>query len=146
VNSIPYVRFDGQMSAKRRQEAIARFSVPLEAEVEETPALSRISTKTRSGRSSVTMEDVGEGSDNDGDLLNRAGDDDDFIDYSDDDGPFSGKRSKGKGKARARPAKAYEAFDSSDSNPKVMLLSLKAVCALNWIMLIYKSLLRVLLG
>ena len=119
------------MSAKRRQEAIARFSVPLEAEVEETPALSRASRKTRSGRSSVTMEDVGEGSDNDGDFLNRDGDDDDFIDDSDDDGPFSGKRSKGKGKARTRPAKAYEAFDSSDSNPKVMLLSLKAVCALN---------------
>jgi len=139
VNSIPYVRFDGQMSAKRRQEAIARFSVPLEAEVEETPTLSRASRKTRSGRSSVTMKDVGGGSDNDGD-------DDDFIDDSDDDGPFSGKISKGKGKARARPAKAYEAFDSSDSNPKVMLLSLKAVRALNWIMLISESPLRELLG
>ena len=110
-HSIPYVRFDGQMSAKRRQEAIARFSVPI---AEEEPALPRV---TRKARDKVRENDAADDDDSD-----------DFIDDGNDDEPIAGKESKSnrKGKAKSDFRQSF-AFEGSTENPRVMLLSLKAV-------------------
>ena len=117
--SIPYVRFDGQMSAKRRQEAIARFSVPI---AEEEPALPRATRKTRD---KVRENDAAEDDDSD---LAMNDDSDDFIDDGNEDEPIAGKKSKsnGKGKAKSDFRQSF-AFEGSTENPRVMLLSLKAV-------------------
>lgn len=110
------------MSARRRQETIARFSVPVK---HDTPTV--VSTKSstsvtrRRGRTSravdadlVVSPDYVAADNDDGD--------DEFVD--DDDKP------KGKGK---KEAKAFDDLyftrsgsSSADVNPKVMLISLKA--------------------
>ncbi|KDR75774.1 hypothetical protein GALMADRAFT_248461 [Galerina marginata CBS 339.88] len=118
---IPFVRFDGSMSAKRRQEAITRFSVPLKEEIPARPTLGR---KTRTSRSTVG-QDIADVNGNDiGFVMNDNDVDDDFIDDSDDDArPSSRKMSKGKGKGKA---KDFGPSLGCDDNPRVMLLSLKA--------------------
>ncbi|KAL0578764.1 hypothetical protein V5O48_003262 [Marasmius crinis-equi] len=126
---IPYVRLDGKMSAKRRQEAIARFSVPLK--VNSAPARKTTPPPQTSGgrtrRASAKKIDAEAWGANDDD-------DDDFVmatseaDYSDfDDDSPKGKNSKGKGK------QVYPGDDdlgdiafATNDNPAVMLLSLKA--------------------
>lgn len=90
------MRFDGKMSAKRRQEAIADFSVPLEEE--DSSFSPHIPT------------------------VDKNIDDDDFIVDDDDDDyennqPLS-VRKRAKSKANSQSRKG---------NPRVMLLSLKAV-------------------
>lgn len=75
------------MSAKRRQEAIARFSIPLE----DSGSVKRST-------------------------LQRASDD-----MSDDNSSSLRKKAKGKGNS------TFQDFESSAENPRVMLLSLKAV-------------------
>ncbi|KAG6918560.1 hypothetical protein DXG01_013650 [Tephrocybe rancida] len=107
AEGIPYVQFNGQMSAKRRQETISRFSVPI-----------------TEGNSVNADNSVGD--DDDAYVFNNDDDDDDDIDDDDDTSAFSAKRHKGKknkskGKARASGTSAHPS-----SNPKVMLLSLKA--------------------
>ena len=89
------------MSAKRRQDAITKFSVPLEAQ---------------NGGPTIL----------DDNSYAMADDDDDFID-EDDERAF-GKNSERKGKGKARDTR-YGSADG-DENPRVMLLSLKAVCYL----------------
>lgn len=87
VARIAHVRFDGQMSSKRRQETIIQFSVPL--------------------------------NDDPGSVAAMDTSDEEFLGNAVDDCVFSGKKSsrnKSKGKGK------------SSTNPKVMLLSLKAVC------------------
>lgn len=126
--SISYVRFDGQMSAKRRQEAIARFSVPLAAEsVQETEVPSREKVARKRNNRFVVPVEFGANSD-DGTESDSVtdGEDDEFTD--DPSFPFEQKtiQSKGKGKATAIPRRELS-FDTSDENPRVMLLSLKAV-------------------
>ena len=81
------------MSAKRRQEAIARFSIPLE----DSGSVKRST-------------------------LQRASDDNDsdFV-MSDDNSSSLRKKAKGKGNS------TFQDFESSAENPRVMLLSLKAV-------------------
>jgi SWI/SNF-related matrix-associated actin-dependent regulator of chromatin subfamily A3 len=101
------------MSAKRRQEAIARFSVPLEgiSSLETTAAPRRSSRKLRNAEATASDNDS---DDSDSDF---AMDDDANDNLSDDTGSSSlstRKKTKGKGKV-------------SDENPRVMLLSLKAV-------------------
>jgi len=96
------------MSAKRRQEAIARFSVPLES----------ISSAPRRPSRKPRNASLVESNSSDGDNWND--DDSDFVVPDDaelDDG-LSSKRKKTKGKGKA----------VQDENPRVMLLSLKAVC------------------
>ncbi|RDB25140.1 DNA repair protein rad5 [Hypsizygus marmoreus] len=113
AEGIPYVRFDGQMSAKRRQETIARFSIPL-PDGEGSSIRSRIV--------------------NDEDDYVMDGSDDGFLDDEDDNCAFSGKRkgkksTKMKGKGRASTSNRRSDVDGSSfggENPKVMLLSLKA--------------------
>ncbi|KAJ3569860.1 hypothetical protein NP233_g4782 [Leucocoprinus birnbaumii] len=93
---IPYVRFDGQMSARRRQEAIARFSIP----VKESSSSRAGSQPTRAsrGRGKGKAKKV---------------DDDDF-DYNDD------------GDADFALQDDMDDEDSAEVNPRVMLISLKA--------------------
>lgn len=115
------------MSARRRQETIARFSVPVK---HDTPTV--VSTKSstsvtrRRGRTSRAVDADLVVSDNEDDTDYVAADnddgDDEFVD--DDDKP------KGKGK---KEAKAFDDLyftrsgsSSADVNPKVMLISLKA--------------------
>ncbi|KAG6813556.1 hypothetical protein H0H92_009948 [Tricholoma furcatifolium] len=100
---IPYVQFTGQMSAKRRQETLTRFSVPIAED-----------NRRNAGNSGGNKDD---------DDYNF-NDDDDFI--SDEDEGFSSSQMterkrelKGKGRLSAESA-------SKGPNPTVMLLSLKA--------------------
>ncbi len=139
---IPYVRFDGKMSAKRRQETIARFSVPIKedsppatqstAATQPTAASQgrpkRQTRRTRTNAPSdaevIVLDD-----DDDGDFVVGAeeDDDDDFI-VSDDDRPTMKKgkgKTKGKGKSRT-PEPDFDEVIYEGVNPKVMLISLKA--------------------
>ena len=123
---IPYIRFDGKMSARRRQQAIARFSVPLDGsspvpastqaastkQSDVAPSASQESdaplTRRRTRKSTATAYPDGDAAmgDDDGDadytFADDGGDDDDFIDDDDDDeAPRRKSRSKkGKGKAK----------------------------------------------
>lgn len=103
------------MSAKRRQEAIARFSVPLEED-----HLGVDISLTRSRRTGDAD-----------DYMDAA--DTEFLDDEDEDCAFSDKKKKkkSKGKGRASTSSGRHSVDGSsftEENPKVMLLSLKAVC------------------
>jgi hypothetical protein len=97
------------MSAKRRRDAINKFSVPLERE-QSIP-------QRRNARNGPTTRD-----DNscDSDSMVNDDDDDDFI------GEVFGKKSNYKGKGKAKDDRSCSA--DGDENPRVMLLSLKAVC------------------
>ncbi|VDB95911.1 unnamed protein product [Peniophora sp. CBMAI 1063] len=153
---IDYCRFDGQMSARRRQETLDAFSVPLrEDDADETPApkprtqkrpsasqsasasttSSRLRRRASSQKSLFGGDEEMAGADDDDDFVLGVEDedDDDFIDDEDDDSAFASKSKKGKGKAKskgkgkaARPRKATYAHLPSGRNPKVMLISLKA--------------------
>ncbi|KIP02391.1 hypothetical protein PHLGIDRAFT_297330 [Phlebiopsis gigantea 11061_1 CR5-6] len=148
---ISYVRFDGSMSAKRRQETIAQFSVPLEDDespavmftqapparaAPSAPAQPR-STRSRRKSTQTASQVIDLASDNEQDedfVMNGSGEeDDDFIvDEDEDERPKKGKgkgKAKGKGKtaAKSKPAAKpdHSALDNG-VNPKVMLISLKA--------------------
>lgn len=110
-NSIPFVRFDGQMSAKRRADAINRFSVPLERE--------QSAPQRRSGRNEPPTTRDDDSCDSDSIVIDDD-DDDDFMQK------VFGKKSDPKGKGKVIDAR-YGSADG-DENPRVMLLSLKAVC------------------
>jgi SWI/SNF-related matrix-associated actin-dependent regulator of chromatin subfamily A3 len=120
---IPYCRFDGQMSAKRRQETIARFSIPINSEPVVTPASS--TRRTSSGKYTEDGLDGDDGSD----YAPGMSEDEDF------DMTASTQNSKGKGKAKAKgkgKKKANASFETEfdlvyGPNPKIMLISLKAV-------------------
>ena len=110
-DSIPFVRFDGQMSVKRRRDTINKFSVSLEQEQ---------SILQRGGARNERRTAHDDSCDSDSMVI----DDDDFMD--DDDEQVFGKKSKYKGKGKAKDARSGSA--DGDENPRVMLLSLKAVC------------------
>jgi SWI/SNF-related matrix-associated actin-dependent regulator of chromatin subfamily A3 len=122
---IDYCRFDGQMSARRRQETLDAFSVPLaEGEQDDMPALtprararpsasqsasvtttsSRLRRRTGSQKNLFDGdEEIAAGDDDDDFVLGAGNDeDDDFIDDDDDDSPFASKSKKGKGKTKAK--------------------------------------------
>lgn len=152
IYRIPYLRFDGRMSATRRQETLEAFSVPIEHDTQETSnaqsipdvSTSELQQTRRSARTSRRGEASG-GVYQQADVMpTNADDDDDFlldieIDSDDDAAstrPRSKKRktkAKGKGKAvtRSRVAsvggsKLNTPSISNGVNPKVMLISLKA--------------------
>ncbi|KAJ7647212.1 SNF2 family N-terminal domain-containing protein [Roridomyces roridus] len=119
---ISYVRFDGRMSAKRRQDTIAQFSIPLDDDGEDAP---EPSARRRSGGKSRDPEDS--------DFVMDVDDGSDFIDDDDDDTVYSKKKGKGKGNAKAKgkaKGKATTSYASRSlapgENPAVMLISLKA--------------------
>ncbi|TFK26482.1 hypothetical protein FA15DRAFT_667364 [Coprinopsis marcescibilis] len=113
AEGISYVRFDGQMSAKRRQEAIAKFSIPI---TKRAPAPTPPVAETSSGRprrstrsvssSSVTMQLDADDSEDDYNPGN-----DDHVGMDDMDLPLD---------------YAGEPSLNDNANPKVMLISLKA--------------------
>ncbi|KIY50140.1 hypothetical protein FISHEDRAFT_71758 [Fistulina hepatica ATCC 64428] len=124
----------GLLSAKRRQETLKRFSVPLSDDVavhlpDAVPVRRRRTTKINVSDSFV--DDDKEDADF---VMAEEDDDNDFIDDEDDDSAFKPK-AKGRGKGKARKGKARVAsiadFDTCNAfddsvNPKVMLISLKA--------------------
>lgn len=141
-HSIPFVRFDGKMSAKRRQEAIAHFSVPLNdhnaSASSETlsstsssiPSTTRSTRKRgRSNLASIRSDDVVVEDEQDKDFI-VSDNDADFI-SDDDDITTVQKRKKvqKKNKGKRKVGANFPDFDMSPStkvNPKVMLISLKA--------------------
>lgn len=129
------MRFDGTMSAKRRQETIARFSIPVQ-EDDSLPTstqdvlISTQNTRTRkrTTRSSAKIViDGGVDDDKDSDFVvnNDNDDDDDFI--VDDRDRKPAKKGKGKRKAAITISDLDPPVYSADGvNPRVMLISLKA--------------------
>ncbi|KAJ7594405.1 SNF2 family N-terminal domain-containing protein [Mycena floridula] len=122
---IPYLRFDGQMSAKRRQETIAQFSVPVN-DRETTPVI-ETSSRLRVKKSAKVdaMDSFINDEDEDSDFV-MDGDVDPSSDIDFEESPVA--KSK-KGKAPAKPkskARNYSPPADGDLNPKVMLISLKA--------------------
>ncbi|KAJ4001522.1 P-loop containing nucleoside triphosphate hydrolase protein [Lentinula boryana] len=123
---IPYVRFDGQMSAKRRADAITRFSVPLErmqaVKTSAAPGSRRASRKT--------SYNVDEGDRNDNEDDEDFGTDDGQSDFEKE--VTVTRKNKGKGKAKQTQGDSdFEdelSFESiqNQNNPAVMLISLKA--------------------
>ncbi|KAJ3993334.1 SNF2 family N-terminal domain-containing protein [Lentinula boryana] len=123
---IPYVRFDGQMSAKRRVDAITRFSVPLErmqaVKTSAAPGLRRASRKT--------SYNIDEGDWNDNEDDEDFGTDDGQSDFEKE--VTVTRKNKGKGKAKQTQGDSdFEdelSFESiqNQNNPAVMLISLKA--------------------
>ena len=98
MKSIPFVQFDGKMSARRRQDAIAKFSVPIKSSsgnAKNSTRGRRSSHKSSRSRRSLAEEDTGDSED---DYMPGDEDADDSMDEHDGD------------------------------NPRVMLISLKAVC------------------
>ncbi|KAK7472758.1 hypothetical protein VKT23_000868 [Stygiomarasmius scandens] len=131
AEGIPFVRFDGQMSAAKRQAAIARFSIPLQKEKRTVSSASQASSKSQRSRkaSRKIVMDEEDGDDDDDDFVAPVGDDDDDFDMDMDDTKGK-KKAKGKGKQKSLPESDFDEdieFDvGSDENPAVMLISLKA--------------------
>ena len=135
---IEYCRFDGKMSAKRRADTIARFCVPVKDApfmVDEPVGISsRLRPVTQSQSQPIEIDDDG---DNASDFAP------DESDYgateleSDEESRAKRRKAKGKGKAKGKtPAKSsvLEALRELDreSNPRVMLISLKGVHVNRW--------------
>lgn len=131
------------MSAKRRQEAIQRFSVPLADSVSPVPgdkgsaaAAVPLGRKRRASKKmalSTEIEDVDDNSDDDFTMTSHDEDADDFLDDDNDESLLSKKsqkkgKGKGKGNGRSKARRHDDSDDDSlaDDNPKVMLISLKA--------------------
>ncbi|KAI0093185.1 SNF2 family N-terminal domain-containing protein [Irpex rosettiformis] len=131
---IPYVRFDGQMSAKKRQETIARFSVPIKDDVPvatqpNTATQGRLKRQTRRTRTNVAadVEVIVLDDDSDDDFVIRDEEEEDDFIVSDDDRPTAKKgKGKAKSKRKATPEPDYDEVVYQGVNPKVMLISLKA--------------------
>ncbi|KAG2126297.1 SNF2 family N-terminal domain-containing protein [Suillus clintonianus] len=136
-HGIPYVRFDGQLSARRRKETLERFSIPLEAEEDlavdvETPIPS--SRRRTSTHTTLVEDDVLLENDDSSLIVDDDDDDDDFEeDLSTRAKKGKGKsKPKNKGKAKARygtPTSQKARLDGSSFGgeiPRVMLISLKA--------------------
>lgn len=126
--SIPYVRFDGQLSARRRQEALEQFSIPLEpgdnlvVDVENPLPQRRSRTSTQ-----ASLEEENDLEDNDPTfIVGDADDDDNDYDFEED---ISARAKKGRKKSKTKnKGKGKARLDSSLEGkiPRVMLISLKA--------------------
>lgn len=132
ICSIPYVRFDGQLSARKRQEVLERFSIPLDPD--ESPAPGEPLPPTRPCQTQTSGEDDENTTDgNDSDFVAGNDTDDDFeedISTRVKKSKAKERKNKGKGKGRMNAIPAVkQSFDGSafdGTNPKVMLISLKA--------------------
>jgi SWI/SNF-related matrix-associated actin-dependent regulator of chromatin subfamily A3 len=123
---IPFVRFDGQMSAKRREAAIKRFSIPVSGpSAERTQSEMSVNTRPRRTRSSAAFVTAVQGDDQDsGDDFvpdRAASDDDDFAVFT-----SSISKGKSKGKPQSIASGEEELIQDDNTNPRVMLISLKA--------------------
>ncbi|KAG0704509.1 SNF2 family N-terminal domain-containing protein [Suillus ampliporus] len=127
-HGIPYVRFDGQLSARRRQEALEQFSIPLEADNDlavdaETPL------PPRRGRTSTQTTLVGKDAlleDDDSSFIVDDDDDEDISTRAREGKGKSKPKNKGKAKARYSPATRFDGSAVRGRIPRVMLISLKA--------------------
>ncbi|KAF9263265.1 hypothetical protein L218DRAFT_927698 [Marasmius fiardii PR-910] len=127
---IPFVRFDGKMSVKKRQEAMTRFSVPLHKNPPtQTSPPGSSSVRNRRASQKKYFEDA----------FDRNEDDsgNDFVIGTSDteDSDFEDNQPKSKKKEKGKSKEAYSEDDDIDdtdvdvatiANPAVMLLSLKA--------------------
>ncbi|GJJ06235.1 hypothetical protein Clacol_000425 [Clathrus columnatus] len=117
---ISYVKFDGQMSARRRQEVLEKFSKPLR-EQENLGSTSQAHTNQRRSLRSSSKQNIGGPTAED-----DADEGDDFVPSDDDDLEVdSPKKSKGKSKKKNNKNNFDDDLDFLD-NPVVMLISLKA--------------------
>ncbi|CDO69292.1 hypothetical protein BN946_scf184976.g11 [Trametes cinnabarina] len=147
---IPYVRFDGKMSARRRQEVIAQFSVPVAPDDSAIPPplsqatqppssqlsepvlsqrTTRTRTRTRSAQSLMLEESVDDENDDDFVMDDNYDDvgEDDFLDENIPPARSQAKNGKGKGKQKATHDLRKVSGSLADGvNPRVMLISLKA--------------------
>ncbi|KAI0702988.1 SNF2 family N-terminal domain-containing protein [Cerioporus squamosus] len=138
---IPYVRFDGKMSARRRQETIARFSVPIEADasapvLSQAPSYSQATAppfsqptesassqrssrrRSRATQSTVIDDIFNDDNDKDDDFVmsdDDQDDDDDFIDDEDDDAPPRTQSKKGKAKPKGTKKASLPSTPALDS-------------------------------
>ncbi|EGO00039.1 hypothetical protein SERLA73DRAFT_167889 [Serpula lacrymans var. lacrymans S7.3] len=124
-HGISYVRFDGQMSAKRRQETLERFCVPLEDAPASTETPLPPSLRTRRSARAIYTDDSLINDEKDASFVADGADHDfdgDFL------APTRSQKVKGKGKSRAKTSAKPTFKDSffTGENPKVMLISLKA--------------------
>jgi SWI/SNF-related matrix-associated actin-dependent regulator of chromatin subfamily A3 len=135
------------MSAKRRQETLETFCVPIEHNAQETaidpvPEMQQTRRSARSSRRGKGKGNAGEYQQEDVISIN-SGDDEDFMPQMDDDsddavdgahtrGRKGKAKAKGKGKAASRSYPGSVDSDVNRSpnlngvNPKIMLISLKA--------------------
>lgn len=135
---IPYARFDGKMSAKRRQETLETFCVPIGNDAPETanvPSIPMSETQqTRRSARSLRRGEASAGKYQQADAVDDE-EDDDFVPQMDADSDDGARTRKKKGKAKAKGK--FKAIARSDFapvgntavngvNPKVMLISLKA--------------------
>jgi SWI/SNF-related matrix-associated actin-dependent regulator of chromatin subfamily A3 len=105
------------MSAKRRQETLERFSIPLEEDSSCSPSSEPLN---RTRRHSTRKDNSDHNGDDGVDFDSQS--DDDFLDMDDED-VF---KTKCKGKAKARAIRGDQwTIDGSHEIPKVMLISLK---------------------
>lgn len=102
---IPYVRFDGQLSAKKRQQVLECFTVPLE---EGTSNPSCLTQPTPTRVNAIDGYGTFDGDDSYENVSSRA------------------KTSKSKGKGKAVGAMTPIDANTNGVNPKVLLISLKA--------------------
>jgi len=102
---IPYIGFDGQLSAKKRQQVLERFTVPFE---EESSNPSCLTQPTPTQVNSIDGYDTFDDDDFDENVSSRA------------------KTRKSKGKGKAVGAIMRIDANANGVNPKVMLISLKA--------------------
>ena len=122
---IAYVRFDGKMSAKARKDVIEKFTVPVDgdededSDTESSPPMSPVAKRQRRGKrkNSVIVIDASESESS----ATEEDTDDEFVDGA--DLIAQAKASNGKGKG---PGKIFKGAWGNKSNPKVMLISLKA--------------------
>lgn len=107
------------MSARRRQETLERFCVPIDPESSYTPPATQPERPYRRSRTASTLNN----------LDVKAENNDSFIDDSDYENFKSSairkSKSKSKGKAKATST-TFEPIMPAGENPKVMLISLKA--------------------
>lgn len=142
VSRIPYERFDGRMSAKKRQEVLARFSIPFEEpkQVEESMEVEQPRRRKAKASRRVVADDSDDFPMNnlDSDFTplpqDNSDNDDDFVVSDSDDDSYTRKKLKGKGKAKPKSKSKGKTFlqredlaFGSGENAKVLLLSLKAV-------------------
>lgn len=104
---IPYVRFDGQLSAKKRQQVLERFTA-LEEELSYTSSVEALTQPSTAQISAIDNYD--------------ACDDDEF----DENVSSRAKRSASKGKRKALGGTTPMDTNKNSENPKIMLISLKA--------------------
>ena len=121
------MRFDGQLSARRRQEALEQFSIPLEPGEMAVDVENPLPQRRRQTSTQATLEEENDLEDNDPTfIVGDADDDDNDYDFEED---ISARAKKGRKKSKTKnKGKAKARIDSSLEGkiPRVMLISLKA--------------------